>query len=75
MRKDTPAVTRLLTAEDVAKLLGRSPDAIYRLVRKGLIGGVVRMGRNVRFHPGALEDWFRTGGKSDGQARETDREC
>ena len=69
MREDTSAVTRLLKAEDVAKLLGRSPDAIYRLARKGLIGGVVRMGRTVRFHPGALEEWFRTGGKSDDRVR------
>ena len=53
---------QLLTAEQVAEILQASPARIYQLARDGRIAGVVRIGRQVRFHPSELESWIESGG-------------
>jgi excisionase family DNA binding protein len=52
---------RLLRAGQVARMLDVSPARFYDLARTGAIP-VVRMGRQVRVDPDALEEWIRCGG-------------
>ncbi len=48
---------RLLTAEDVAELIGMTPAYIYRLVRCDQIPHL-RFGRTVRFRSASIEEWL-----------------
>lgn len=45
----------LLTVEEVAQYLRTSPAAIYHLIARGKLGGVVRVGRRVLFRRVQLE--------------------
>ena len=59
------AVPKLLTAKEVAGLLGLSEQRIYALARENRIGGVVHTGpRQVRFERSGLEAWVRNGGEA-----------
>lgn len=49
----------LLTVKDVAKMVKRSPDHIYRCVREGTIPHY-KMGRDVRFSLAQVEQWLAT---------------
>jgi len=53
----------LLTIDDVAARLSATRARAYELVRRGTLPGV-RIGRQVRVHPQALEEWLRAGGKA-----------
>ncbi len=55
-------VERLLTADEVASLLQVSRLRVYELVRRGRIGGAIRLGRQVRFSPTRLAAWMDAGG-------------
>jgi len=48
----------LITAEDVAGMLGVSVGWVYAEVRAGRVSHV-RLGRSVRFRPAAIEEWLR----------------
>jgi excisionase family DNA binding protein len=62
----------LITAEEVQKLLGLSSrDAVYMMVARGQLPGVVRIGRRLRFERETLVAWIRR--KSCGQAGGEDR--
>lgn len=54
----------LLTVPEAAEMLRVSTRTLYELVRKGLIPGVSRVGRQVRFCRQTLVHWV-TGGRSD----------
>src|SRR5689334_3347147 len=45
-----PLDKAVYTAEEVARLLGCSPKAVYAKVSRGQLPGVFRMGRSLRFH-------------------------
>lgn len=49
----------LLTVKDVAKMVKRSTDHIYRCVREGTIPHY-KMGRDVRFSLAQVEQWLAT---------------
>jgi excisionase family DNA binding protein len=49
--------TSLLTADDVAAMLGVSRDWVYAETRAGRIPHVP-LGRNYRYRPQAIEDWI-----------------
>ena len=49
----------LLTPSDVAELLRTSRKAIYTMVERGQLPGVVRIGRRVLVREDALLDWLR----------------
>jgi excisionase family DNA binding protein len=49
---------RLLTAEDVAELIGMRTDFIYALARRGEIPHL-KFGRTLRFRAEAIEEWLR----------------
>ena len=52
----------LLTVEDVAKLLRKSPKAIYTMVERGQVPGVFRpTPRQLRFRRDELLHWIRQG--------------
>lgn len=53
---------KLLTVKALAHRLGLSETRIYDLARQGLIPSV-RLGRQIRFDPVALEEFVRSGGK------------
>jgi excisionase family DNA binding protein len=48
----------LLTVEETAALLRTSRQAIYMLVNRQEIGGVIRLGRRVLFSRRGLLDWL-----------------
>ncbi len=66
---DEPAAPKLLTVKEAADRLGVSTARVYALVREKRIGGVVHIGRQVRFEGAAFEAWVRDGGT----ARNADR--
>ena len=60
----TPVTGRLLTAEDVAAMLGVPKTWIYEQSRKGLIP-TVTLGRYRRFRREAIEAWIEDQEKQD----------
>jgi excisionase family DNA binding protein len=58
IRRDTPATRPLLTADDVAQILGVPNSFVYALARRGELP-MVRIGeRYVRFRLDAIETWI-----------------
>jgi|LSQX01.2.fsa_nt_gb excisionase family DNA binding protein len=53
--------TRLMTASQTAKLLNISKHRLYDLAKRGIVPHV-RLGRQVRFDKGQIEDWISRGG-------------
>jgi excisionase family DNA binding protein len=49
----------LLTTAEVAELLRTSRKAVYAMVERGQLPGVVRIGRRVLLRRAALLDWLR----------------
>jgi excisionase family DNA binding protein len=57
----TTAPQRLQDADWLASRLGITRQRAYELVRLGLVPAV-RLGRQVRFDAGSIEEWIRAGG-------------
>lgn len=57
-------VPRLLTAKSVAELLNIPLSTLYEMVRQKRIGGVVHLGRHIRFDPEKLQAWIDGGGEA-----------
>jgi excisionase family DNA binding protein len=57
---------RLLTAEDVAQILGMRTDFLYRLAREGRIPHL-RFGRTLRFRAEAIETWLEEQERGNGR--------
>lgn len=55
---------RLITVAEVAERLTLTESGVYELARQNRIGGVVRVGRRVRFDPEKLEAWIEAGGQA-----------
>lgn len=55
---------KLLTADQVAEVLGMRTDFIYRLAREGRIPHL-RFGRTLRFRAEAVEVWIKDQEKPD----------
>jgi excisionase family DNA binding protein len=55
---------RMLRASDVAELLDLPLQTVWKYARQGVIGGVVRVGRQIRFDPEELRTWIAEGGAS-----------
>lgn len=53
--------TRLMTASQTAQILNISKPRLYDLVKRGIVPHV-RLGRQVRFDKGQIEDWISRGG-------------
>ena len=49
----------LHTTDEVAEALRTTRKAVYAMVERGQIPGVVRIGRRVLFQQQALVDWLR----------------
>lgn len=56
------AAPPLHTVSQAARRLGVRPHRVYELIRENQIPGVVRLGRQVRIDPEALEEFIRNGG-------------
>ncbi|WP_029423471.1 helix-turn-helix domain-containing protein [Alicyclobacillus macrosporangiidus] len=56
-------MNRLLTAQEVSKILGFKEHAVYRMAREGILP-VVHIGRSIRFDPEKLRAWIDGGGKA-----------
>ena len=54
-----PCTPVLLTPNEVAELLRTSRKAIYSMVERGQLPGVIRIGRRVLVREEALLDWLR----------------
>jgi excisionase family DNA binding protein len=48
----------LLTVKDVAAAIRSTRTAVYAMVSRGQIPGVIRIGRRVLFHPDDLLRWL-----------------
>ncbi len=59
-----PAPRKLITVEAVAERCDMPVSTIYEMARQNRIGGVVRLGRRVRFDPAKFEAWLEAGGES-----------
>lgn len=59
-----PVRRKLITAEAVAERLDVPKSTIYEAARQNRIGGVVRLGRVLRFDPDKLEAWLESGGEA-----------
>jgi excisionase family DNA binding protein len=55
----TQIETLLLTTAEVAELLRTSRKAVYAMVERGQLPGVLRIGRRVLVRQDALVDWLR----------------
>jgi excisionase family DNA binding protein len=55
---------RLITAAEVAERLALTESGVYEMARQNRIGGIVRVGRRVRFDPDKLEAWIEAGGQA-----------
>lgn len=53
---------KLLRLPEVARLLDLKEDRVYALAREGIIP-VVRIGRQLRVDPDALDEWIHNGGQ------------
>lgn len=54
MKNNHPGIPMLLTVEEVAAALRTTPKAVYALVARGELPGVVRYGRRLLFDASAL---------------------
>lgn len=54
---------KLLTAQEVARLLGMSESQVYALGRSGILP-VIRIGRSIRIADDQLQDWIEHGGQA-----------
>ena len=54
----TDRLPMLLTATDVADLLRTSRNAVYAMVERDQLPGVIRIGRRLRFRRDTLVDWI-----------------
>jgi excisionase family DNA binding protein len=52
-------VSALLTSDEVAASLRTSRKAIYAMIERGQLPGIVRIGRRVLVRQDALVDWLR----------------
>jgi excisionase family DNA binding protein len=59
-----PKLSRLLETEELAAWLNVSPFRVYSLARQGILPGVVRLGRQLRFDREAIEQFVLAGGKA-----------
>ena len=48
----------LLTAQEVAELLRTSAGGIYKMVERGQLPGVIRVGKRLRFEREVLVHWL-----------------
>lgn len=55
---------KLITAEAIAERLDVPKSTIYEAARQNRIGGVVRLGRVLRFDPEKFEQWLESGGEA-----------
>ncbi len=51
--------SELLLVGEVADLIRTTPKAIYSMIERGQLPGVVRLGRRVRVRQDDLLDWLR----------------
>jgi len=58
MNRQLVASPLLFTVTETAELLRTSPKAIYAMVARGQLPGIIRIGRNLRFRRDALLDWL-----------------
>jgi len=56
---NTHGLPALLTSDDLATLLRTSRKAIYAMVERAQLPGVIRLGRRVLFREDELLDWLR----------------
>jgi len=57
-RMAAPTLPLLLTVEDAAELLRTTSRAIYAMVERRQLPGIVRIGRRVLFRSADLLDWL-----------------
>jgi excisionase family DNA binding protein len=51
-------MARLLTAREVAELLGVSAETVLRWTRRGDLPAIRLPGGAIRYHPDAIDEWL-----------------
>lgn len=54
----SPGIPRLLTADETAACLRTSRKGVYAMAERGLLPGVVKIGRRLLFRSDELIDWL-----------------
>jgi excisionase family DNA binding protein len=57
-RKTPPGMPVLLTVDEVASVIRKTPEALYAMVARGQLPGVVRIGRRVLVRQSDLLKWL-----------------
>ena len=57
-------MSNLVRVEEVAEVLNVTRQRAYELIRRNMVPGVVRLGRQVRVDLEELEEWIKRGGKA-----------
>ena len=55
---------KLLTAQVVAERCDLPISTVYEMARQNRIGGIIRLGRKLRFDPVKFEAWLDAGGQT-----------
>lgn len=60
-------ISKLVSADEVAAVLGVTTARVYEMARQGVLPSV-RLGRQIRFDPDRIKAWIDSGGQalSDG---------
>ena len=61
---DTVTKQKLLSVEAIAERCDIPKSTVYEMARQNRIGGVVRLGRKLRFDPDKFEAWLDAGGEA-----------
>lgn len=59
---------QLLTVQEVAQRLRVTEHSLYSWIRRGLVPGVVRLGRSIRLRSAEVDRWIDAGGIVGGAA-------
>lgn len=60
-KRPTSATTLLISAEDLATILGTSKRTVWRLLSAGIIPQPVRLGKSTRWRLDDIHRWIDTG--------------
>ena len=59
-----PKPHKLLSVKAIAERCDIPESTVYEMARQNRIGGVVRLGRKLRFDPDKFEAWLDAGGEA-----------
>ena len=65
--QSAPKPRKLLSVKAISERCDIPESTVYEMARQNRIGGVVRLGRKLRFDPDKFEAWLDAGGEATPQ--------